>query len=193
MDFELSDEETAIRDLARTLAEEVCAPRAAERDQLEEFPAEEIRRAGEMGLMGLLVPESYGGTGAGNLALSLALIEINRVDASVGVTISVHNSLCASCVNAWGSDEVKQRYLPRLARGEWLGAYALSETGSGSDAGGLTCKAHRDGDHFVLTGSKAWITSGDRADLYVLFERTGGEVPKGVSAFAVERESPGLE
>jgi alkylation response protein AidB-like acyl-CoA dehydrogenase len=192
MDFELSEDLAAIRDLARGFAKDVCGPGAAERDKKEEFPTEQIRKAGELGLMGLLIPEEYGGSALGNLALSLALIEINAVDASVGVTLSVHNSLCSSCINSWAAPEVKRRYLPRLATGELLGAYALSETGSGSDAGSLTCKAVREGDHYVVTGSKAWITSGDKADVFILFARTGGEGPKGVSAFVVERGWPGF-
>ncbi len=192
MDFELTEDQIAIRDLARDFAREACAPGAAARDRKEEFPTEPLRKAAELGLMGLLVPETHGGSGLGNFALCLALIEINKADASVGVTLSVHNSLCASCINAWATEDVKARYLPRLATGELLGAYALSETGSGSDAGSLTCKAVREGDHFVLNGSKAWITSGDHADVYVLFARTGGEGNKGVSAFVVERAWKGL-
>ncbi len=192
MDFDLREELVAIRDLARDFARDVCAPGAAERDRKEEFPTEPVRKAAELGLMGLLVPEEYGGSGLGNLALCLALIEVNKADASVGVTLSVHNSLCSSCINSWGSEELKRKYLPRLASGELLGAYALSETGSGSDAGSLTCKAVRDGDHYVVTGSKAWITSGDHADVYILFARTGGEGNKGVSAFVVERAWKGL-
>ena len=112
---------------------------AAERDRNETFPTEQIRKAGELGLMGLLVPEEYGGAGPSNVALSAARsIEINAVDASVGVTLSVHNSLVCRCVNAWADDELKAKYLPKLASGEWLGAYALSETEAGSDAGSLT-------------------------------------------------------
>jgi alkylation response protein AidB-like acyl-CoA dehydrogenase len=192
MDFDLREDLVAIRDLARDFARDVCAPGAAERDRKEQFPTEPVRKAGEIGLMGLLVPEKYGGSGLGNLALCLSLIEVNKADASVGVTLSVHNSLCCSCINSWGSEELKRKYLPRLATGEMLGAYALSETGSGSDAGSLTCKAVRDGDHYVVTGSKAWITSGDHADVYILFARTGGEGNKGVSAFVVERASKGV-
>jgi butyryl-CoA dehydrogenase len=189
---ELTEDQIAIRDLARDFAQADCAPGAAERDKKEEFPTAPMKKAGELGLTGLLIPEEYGGSGLGNLALCLALIEINKADASVGVTLSVHNSLCSSCINAWATPEVKAKYLPRLAAGELLGAYALSETGSGSDAGSLTCKAVREGDHFVVTGSKAWITSGDHADVYVLFARTGGEGSKGVSAFVVERAWKGL-
>ena len=191
-DLGLSEDLVAIRDLAREFARDACAPGAAERDKKEEFPSAPMKKAAELGLMGLLVPEAYGGSGLGNLALCLALIEINKADASVGVTLSVHNSLCCSCINAWGTEEVKRKYLPRLATGELLGAYALSETGSGSDAGSLTCKAVREGDHYVVTGSKAWITSGDHADVFVFFARTGGEGSKGVSAFVVERAPKGF-
>jgi len=192
MNFELSEDELAIRDLARGFARDVCGPGAAGRDKREEFPVDQIRKAGELGLMGLLVPEAYGGVQLSNLALSLALIEINRVDASVGVTLSVHNSLCCSCVNHWGSEETKQKYLPRLASGEWLGGYALSESGAGSDAGSLTCKAVADGDDYIVNGSKAWITSGDHAEALVLFARTGPDGNRGVTAFVVEKSWDGV-
>lgn len=193
MGFELTEDELAIRDLARDFARGEVAPGAAERDKKEEFPADAVRKAGELGLMGLLIPEEYGGAGLGNRALSLALVEINRVDASVGVTLSVHNSLASSCINAWGSEDLKRRYLPKLASGEWLGAYALSEAGSGSDPGSLVCKAETDGDAFVITGSKAWITSGDHADVIVLFARTDPDAGKhGITAFVVETSWEGF-
>ena len=192
MDFELTEDQLAIRNLARSFATEVCAPTAAERDRKEEFPAAEFRKAAELGLTGLLIPEQYGGAGLGNLELSLALIEINQADASVGVTLSVHNSLVSSLINHWGSEEIKAKYLPRLASGECVGAYALSESGSGSDAGSLTCKAERDGDDFLITGSKAWITSGDQAGLFVLFARTDPSGNKGISAFVVDADLPGI-
>ena len=192
MDFELTEDQIAIRDLARSFATEVCAPTAAERDRKEEFPAAEFRKAAELGLTGLLIPEQYGGAGLGNVELSLALIEINQADASVGVTLSVHNSLVSSLINHWGSEEIKAKYLPLLASGECVGAYALSESGSGSDAGSLTCKAERDGDDFLITGSKAWITSGDQAGLFVLFARTDPSGNKGISAFIVDADLPGI-
>ena len=193
MDFELDDDLVAIRDLARDFARNVCGPGAAERDKKEEFPTEPVRKAAELGLLGMLVPEALGGTGLSNLALSVALIEINRVDASVGVTLSVHNSLVCGCIDAWASDELKARVLPKLASGEWLGAYALSETGAGSDAGSLQCKAVRDGDDYVLTGSKAWITNGEQADLVIVFARTDPDAGnRGVSAFVVENTSEGF-
>ena len=187
MDFHLNEETLAVRDLARTYAREVCAPSASARDKEERFPHEEIKKAGELGLLGILVPEEFGGAGLTNLALSEALVEINRADASIGVTISVHNSLCCNCVNTWGSEETKAKYLPKLATGEWLGAYALSEMNAGSDAGSLQCKAERDGDDFVLTGAKAWITTGDEADVMIVFARTDPDARnRGISAFVIE-------
>ena len=192
MDFELSEDERAIRDLARDFARDICGPGAAERDRNEEFPTEQIARAAEVGLMGMLVPEEYGGSDLSNLALSLALIEINKIDASIGVTLSVHNSLCCSCINEWATEDAKREYLPKLAAGEWLGAYALSEAGSGSDAGSLACRAERDGDDFLINGSKAWITSGDHADVIVLFARTSREGNRGITAFLVESTAEGF-
>jgi alkylation response protein AidB-like acyl-CoA dehydrogenase len=193
MDFELSPDEQSIRDLARDFAQKECAPGAKQRDKEERFPVEEIRKAGALGLMGILVPEQYGGAGLSNIALAVAMTELNRADASVGVTVSVHNSLVCSPLIRWGSEALRARYLPRLASGEWLGAYALSETGAGSDAGSLTCRAEKQGKEWVLSGSKAWITSGDHADLVILFARTGPEAgAKGVTAFAVETKWPGF-
>jgi alkylation response protein AidB-like acyl-CoA dehydrogenase len=192
MDFDLDEEQEAIRQLARDFARDVCAPGAAARDKSEAFPEEVMRKAAELGFMGFLVPEAYGGSGLGNLALSIALVEINKADASVGVTLSVHNSLVCGCIAAWGSEELKRRYLPALAKGERLGAYALSEVTSGSDAGNLRCRAERDGDDFVITGSKAWITSGDRADVIVLFARTSDRGSRGITAFVVESSWPGF-
>jgi len=193
MDFDLTPDEAAIRDLAREFADKECAPGARERDRKEEFPEAQVRKAGELGLMGLLIPEEYGGAGLSNLCLALAMTEVNRADASVGVTLSVHNSLVSSLLNHWGSEALKRRYLPNLASGTMLGAYALSETGSGSDAGSLVCRAEKRGSEYVVRGSKAWITSGDRADFMVLFARTGPEEGnRGITAFAIETKWPGF-
>ncbi|MEM8884473.1 MAG: acyl-CoA dehydrogenase family protein, partial [Planctomycetota bacterium] len=187
MDFELNEDVQAVRELARSFAQDECAAGAAERDKKEEFPTELVAKAGDLGLLGILVPEEFGGVGLSNLALSEALVEINKVDASVGVTISVHNSLACNCINTWGSEETKKKYLPDMATGKMLGAYALSEANSGSDAGSLVCKAEKDGDDYVLTGTKAWITSGDVADVMVVFARTDPDAGnKGVSAFVIE-------
>ncbi|MHC4952467.1 MAG: acyl-CoA dehydrogenase family protein [Planctomycetota bacterium] len=193
MDFDLTEEQQAVREMARAFAREECAPGAAERDKNEVFPTEQVKKAGELGLLGMLIPEEFGGVNMGNLALAEALVEINRADASVGVTISVHNSLVSNCVNRYGNAETRAKYLPLLASGEWLGAYALSESGAGSDAGSLECRAVRDGDAYVITGTKAWITSGDQADLMVLFARTDSDAGnRGISAFVIETSWDGL-
>jgi len=193
MHFDLTEEQRAILEMARDYGRGVCEPTAAERDKEERFPVEEVRQAGELGLMGLLIPEEYGGSGIGNMALSIALMEINRFDASVGVTLSVHNSLACGCIAHWGSDELKKTYLPRMATGELLGAYALTESEAGSDAGSLKCKAVRDGDDFVVHGTKAWITSADHAQVMVLFARTDPDARShGITAFVIETGWPGV-
>ena len=194
MDFQLNEDQQAIREMARAFAREECGPGAAERDKKEEFPTEQVKKAAELGLLGMLVPEEFGGVDMGNLALAEALVEINKVDASVGVTISVHNSLVSNCVNKFGNEATRAKYLPKLASGEWLGAYALSEWGAGSDAGSLECRAVQDGDDYVITGTKAWITSGDHADLVVLFARTDPDAGnRGITAFVVESSWDGFK
>jgi butyryl-CoA dehydrogenase len=194
MDFQLTEEQRMIRDAAGEFAREVLAPRAAELDRTGEFPLENFREAARRGFAGFLIPESHGGTGLGNSALALALMEINRACASTGVTISVHNSLVSGPVAHWGTEEQKRRWLPRLASGEWLGAYSLSEAPSGSDAAALRCAAVRDGDHLVIEGTKLWVTSGSHADLFVVFVRTDPSVSnaKGITAVVVERGTKGL-
>ena len=187
MDFELPEDIQAIREMARAFAQDECGPGAAERDKKEQFPTEQVKKAAELGLLGMLIPEEFGGVEMGNLALAEALVEINKVDASVGVTISVHNSLASNCVNRFGNEATRAKYLPKLATGEMLGAYALSEFGAGSDAGSLECKAVKDGDDYVLSGNKAWITSGDQAELMVVFARTTPDAGgRGISAFVIE-------
>ena len=141
-----------------------------------------------------LIPEAYGGTALGNVAASLILMEVNRACASTGVTLSVHNSLCAAPLTKFGTEDQKRRYLPKLASGEWLGAYSLSEAGSGSDAAALVCAARDDGDSWSLNGTKLWVTSGSHADFFIVFARTSSEPGKkarGITAFLVERTNPG--
>ncbi len=188
MTFDLPEELQMLREAAEQFAERVVAPTAADRDREHRFPEVEFKRAGEAGFTGVLVPEAYGGSGMGNLANVILVEEISRACASVGVTLSVHNSLVTSPVKRHGTEEQKQAYLPRLATGEWLGAYALSEAGAGSDAAALTCKAVPDGDDWILNGPKLWITSGTHANLVVVFARA----PEGVTAFLVESTSDGF-
>jgi len=192
MDFQLNEELELLRNMARDFAESELKPRAAKHDRQEALDPEVLAQMSELGLMGLTIPEEYGGAGMGNLPLTVVLEEINRGCAATGVTLSVHNSLTASPVTKWGNDEQKREWLPRLASGEILGAYALTEPGSGSDAAAMSTKAERDGDDWVLNGTKIWVTTGSMAGLIVVYARTDSSVPKskGISAFLVD---PALE
>jgi len=192
VDFELSPELAEFQEVARDFATRRLRPGAAARDAGEEFPSDELREAAELGLLKVTVPKEFGGLDLGNLANNVMLEEVNAGCASTGVTISVHNSLCASPLAKWGTQEQKAEYLPKLASGEWIGAYCLSEAGSGSDAAALRCEARRDGDAFVLNGPKLWITTGPEANLFIVFARTGEHRVKGISAFLVERDYPGV-
>jgi alkylation response protein AidB-like acyl-CoA dehydrogenase len=190
----LSDEERMIQETAREFADSEIAPVASENDAKGRFPADIIKKLGELGFMGMLIPEQYGGAGLGNFCLVLALEEVNRVCASTGVTMSVHNSLTTSPIIKFGSDYLKETYLPRLATGELLGAYALSEADAGSDAASLQCRAVKDGDEYVVNGTKLWVTTGADADLYIVMLRTDTDKrSKGISAFIVERDTAGFK
>src|SRR5688572_1900507 len=194
MDFRLTEDQTLIRDSAREFADEVLAPRAAELDRTGAFPIENFKEAAKRGFAGFIVPESLGGSDVGNLSMALAMIEINRGCASTGVTLSVHNSLVSAPLLQWGTEDQKQRWLPKLASGEQLGAYSLSEARSGSDAAALQCSAAKDGKHWVLDGTKMWVTSGSHADLFLVFARTNRKVSnaKGITAFIVRKGMPGF-
>jgi alkylation response protein AidB-like acyl-CoA dehydrogenase len=195
MDFDLTEEQRMIQDAARDFAADVVAPGAAERDRTGEFPIAQFKAAAEQGFAGVLVPEAYGGSALGNVALSLILVEVNAACASTGVTLSVHNSLCSAPLVKFGTEEQKRRYLPRLASGEFLGAYSLSEAGSGSDAAALVCAAREDGDALVVDGTKLWVTSATHADFFLVFVRTAkepGRKARGITALLVERTTPGF-
>ncbi len=192
MQFSLTDEQRMIQETAREFADNEIAPAADRHDREGKFPLEIVRKLGKMGFLGMLVPEHYGGTQAGNLSLVLALEEINRVCASTGVTMSVQNSLVNAPVVHWGSEELKRKFLPKLATGEFLGAYALSEPGSGSDAAGLVTSAVRDGNDYVLNGTKNFITSGAEADVTIVMARTDtSHKTRGITAFLIERTTKG--
>ncbi len=194
MDFHLTEEQRMVRDAAREYSRDWLAPRAAELDREERFPIEEFREAGRRGFAGFLIPEELGGSAIGNVGMALAMFEINRACASTGVTLSVHNSLLCAPLLLNGTDAQKRKWLPRLATGELLGAYSLSEAVCGSDAAALRCAAVRDGDHFVLDGTKLWVTSGTHADLFTVFVRTNPAVSsaKGITAILVEKGTPGF-
>jgi len=198
MDLQLSEEHRMIREMARDFAQNEVAPIAARCDEAGEFPFETIRKMGEMGFMGIEVPEEYGGAGMDTLAYVLALEEISKADASHGVIMSVCNSLYCYGILHYGTEEQKQKYLRPVASGEVIGAYALTEPQSGSDAGNIRVTAclSPDGSYYVINGVKSWITSGPVAKYIVLFAQTDPDAKprhRGVSAFIVDTDEPGLE
>jgi alkylation response protein AidB-like acyl-CoA dehydrogenase len=190
VDFELTADQREIQALTRGLAEAEIVPNAAAWDREHRFPHELFPKLAELGLMGVCVPEEYGGAGADFLSYVLVLEELSRADAGVGVTVAVHTSATTLPILAFGTDEQKSRFVPPLARGEEIGAFALTEPGSGSDAGSLRTRAEPDGDGWVLTGSKQWITNGSVAGTFVLFARTDDATAgaRGVSCFVLDAE-----
>lgn len=198
MDLYLSDEHRMIRDMARDFAQNEIAPIAAHFDETGEFPYETINKMGEMGFMGIEVPEEYGGVGMDTLAYVLALEEISKVDASHGVIMSVCNSLYCYGILHYGTEAQKQKYLRAVASGQVIGAYALTEPQSGSDAGNIRVSAtpSPDGSHYAINGTKSWITSGPVSKYIVVFAQTDPDARpryRGVSAFIVDAEEPGFE
>ena len=193
MNFELTPEQQEVRALARDFAEREVAPVIRHFDEAQEFPHEILGKLAGTGLLGALVPEEYGGAALDHVSYALAVEELNRVDASVGITMWAHNSLCTNHIALFGSREQKAAYLPRLARGESLGAWGLTEPGSGSDAAAMRTRALPDGDHFVIDGSKAFITNGGVADVAVVMAVTDpARGNKGISAFILERGMAGF-
>jgi alkylation response protein AidB-like acyl-CoA dehydrogenase len=191
MDFELTPDQRAIQTLTRELAEAEIVPNAGEWDREHRFPDELYPKLAGLGLMGVCVPEEYGGAGADFLSYALVLEELSRADAGVGVTVAVHTSAATLPILAFGTDEQRARFVPPLARGEQLGAFALTEPGAGSDAGSLRTTALPDGDGgWVVNGSKQWITNGSRAGTFLLFARTdpGTAGARGVSCFVLDAE-----
>jgi alkylation response protein AidB-like acyl-CoA dehydrogenase len=189
----LTDEQREIRDLVRTLARERIAPRAAEIDESAEFPWDMVELMREHELFGLAFDEAYGGSGAGSLMLLVAVEEVSRACATTGLVLAVQE-LSSLALRLAGTDEQKNRYLPRLASGEWIAAYALTEAGSGSDSAAMRTQAKRDGEEYVLNGSKRFITNAGVAGLYTVFAKTdpdGGHA--GISCFVVEADAPGFE
>ncbi|MED4879348.1 acyl-CoA dehydrogenase family protein, partial [Anoxybacillus geothermalis] len=193
MNFQLSEEHEMLRKMVREFAENEVAPTAAERDEEERFDRSIFNKMAELGLTGIPWPEEYGGIGSDYLAYVIAVEELSRVCASTGVTLSAHISLASWPIYKFGTEEQKQKYLRALATGEKLGAYGLSEPGAGSDVASMKTRAVKDGDHYVLNGSKVWITNGGEAEIYVVFAVTDPEKRhKGISAFIVEKGTPGF-
>ncbi len=190
MDLALTDEQRGIQALAREFADGEIAPNAAAWDREHRFPADVIARLGELGLMGVCVPEELGGAGADFVSYVLVLEELSRADAGVGVTVAVHTSAATLPIVAFGTDEQRARFVPPLARGEALGAFALTEPGSGSDAGSLRTTAVREGDGWRIAGSKQWCTNGSHASTFLVFARTdpATEGARGVTAFLLDAD-----
>jgi butyryl-CoA dehydrogenase len=194
MEFQLTEEQQLIRETARQFADEYLAPRAPQHDQTAEFTAEQARRLGELGFLGMQVPEEYGGSALDSISYVLAMEEVSRGDAATSVTMTVQNSLVNWPLVRFGTPEQKRKYLPRLATGEWLGCYALTEPVAGSDPASMGTGAVEDGDSFVLNGSKIFISNGGVADLALVWAQTHRELKhKGVTAFIVEKGMPGFE
>ncbi|MGE6257842.1 acyl-CoA dehydrogenase [Heyndrickxia sporothermodurans] len=193
MNFRLSEEHEMIRKMVRDFAENEVAPTAAERDEEERFDREIFDKMAELGLTGIPWPEEYGGIGSDYLAYCIAVEELSRVCASTGVTLSAHTSLAGWPIYKFGSEEQKQKYLRPMAQGEKIGGYGLTEPGSGSDAGGMRTTARLEGDHYILNGSKIFITNGGIADIYVVFALTDpSSKHKGTSAFIIEKDFLGF-
>lgn len=195
MNFELTEEQNLIRDMVRSFAETEVAPSAAERDETEHFDrALMFDRLGELGLTGIVFPEEYGGAGADYISYAIAVEELSRVCGSTGVTLSAHLSLCANPIYMFGTEEQKQKFLVPLAKGEKIGAFGLTEPSAGSDAGGTKTTATRDGNEWILNGSKIFITNAGDAEIYVVLARSDktAEKHRGISAFIVEKGTPGF-
>lgn len=192
MNFELSEEHKMIRDAAREFAQELKAG-VIERDEAAKFPYDFVKQMGSLGFMGIMVPEAYGGAGMDTLAYVLALEEIAKIDASAAVIMSAHNSLVCYGLNEYGSEEQKQKYLKPLASGEKLGAFALSEPEAGSDASSQHTMAEDKGDHYLLNGTKNWITNGGNADIYLVIAQTDPEKGhRGINVLIVEKGMEGF-
>ena len=191
--YPLTTEHKMLRDSARDFAQKEIAPIAAEFDESGEFPHATIKKMGVLGFMGIEVPEEYGGAGMDSLAYVLALEEICKVDAAHGVIMSVNNSLYCHGILKFGTEEQKKKFVTPIASGEAIGAYSLTESQSGSDAGTMKSRATRDGDFYVLNGRKSWVTSGPVADTFVVFMMTDpAKKQKGVSAFLVDGKTGGV-
>jgi len=192
-DFDLGEQADMLRDAVSGFTADEITPRAAAIDEANDFPEDMWRKMGDMGLLGVTVSEEYGGSGMGYLEHVVAMEEISRGSASVGLSYGAHSNLCVNQIHRNGNTEQKQKYLPKLVSGEHVGALAMSEPGAGSDVVSMKLKAEKKGDHYVLNGNKMWITNGPNADTFVIYAKTDPDAgPRGITAFIVERDSPGF-
>ena len=193
MDFNLSKTENLFLQMIREFAEKEVKPLAAEIDEQERFPIETVEKMGKIGLMGIPIPTQYGGAGGTNMMYGMAVEELSRVCGTTGVVLSAHTSLCAAPILENGTEEQKMKYLPKLASGEWIGAFGLTEPNAGTDAAGQQTTAVLDGEEWVLNGSKIFITNGGYAHVYIIIAMTDKSLgTKGISAFIVEKGTPGF-
>lgn len=193
MNFNPTENQSMIRDMVRDFADKEIRPYVMEWDEAQHFPRELFSKMGELGLMGILVPEKYQGANLGYHEYITVLNEIGKVCGSIGLSVAAHNSLCTNHILTFGNDEQKEKWLPKLATGEWIGAWALTEPNTGSDAMRMKVTAKQDGDHYILNGTKCWITHGKSSDIVVVIARTGDLLDShGMTAFAVERGTEGM-
>ena len=194
MHFNLSDEQIMVREAAREFTQTELLPGVIARDEAQEFPDNLVKKMGALGFMGIMVSPKYGGSGMDTLTYALIMEELSKVDASASVMVSVNNSLVCYGLEAYGSDAQKEKYLPKLAAGEWIGAFCLSEPEAGSDATSQSTTAIDKGDYYLLNGTKNWITNGGRAQIYLVVAQTDrNKGHKGINAFILERGMPGFE
>jgi alkylation response protein AidB-like acyl-CoA dehydrogenase len=194
LDFEQTENQSMIAQMVHDFAEKHIRPKMMEWDEAQKFPVEVFKKLGELGLMGVLVPQEYGGSGLGYFEYVTAIVGISKVCGSIGLSMAAHNSLCTGHILYFGNEEQKKRWLPKLATGEWIGAWGLTEANTGSDAMRMQCVAKKDGDHWVLNGAKNWITHGITGDVAVVLARTGELLDsRGITAFVVERGTPGFK
>lgn len=193
MNFDYTETQKLVAESARDFAKQFIQPYVMEWDEKQIFPVDVLKKAGEFGFMGILVPEQYGGSGFGYHEYIAVLNEISMVDPSIGLSIAAHNSLCTNHILSFGNEEQKAKWIPKLATGEWIGAWGLTEHNTGSDAGGMSTTAVKDGDHWVINGAKNFITHGKSGDIAVVIVRTGEKGDsRGVTAFVVEKGTPGF-
>lgn len=193
MDFNLTENQVLIAQTIRDFAEKNIKPFMMEWDETQHFPVETLKQLGELGLMGIVIPENYGGSGFGYFEYITALIELGKVDGALTLSVAAHNSLCTNHIYKFGDEEQRKKYLPKLTSGEWIGSWGLTEPNTGSDAGRMQCVAHQDGDDWILNGTKNFITHGISSNVTVVIARTGELLDsRGMTAFVVERGTPGF-
>lgn len=194
MEFSKTENQVMIAQMVRDFAEKEIRPNVMKWDESQEFPRDLFRKAGELGLMGVLVPQEYGGSGLSYFEYITVIEEVAKVCGSVGLSVAAHNSLCTNHILEFGNEEQKKKYLPRLASGEWIGAWGLTEANTGSDAMRMKCVAKQDGDYWVINGTKNWITHGISSEVAVVLVRTGELLDsRGITAFIIERGTPGFK